>query len=99
LNNLGGSFKGLTPSSSNGVLSGLQRPEPINFRSAGRTRSVGEPGPDEKKRQAEEFVRRLKKDKQEREQQQRMITQAKDNAFLSKLQETVANRKKVRVMQ
>ena len=59
----------------------------LNFRSnvSGRTKSVGAPTPEDKKQQAEEFVKRLKKDKQEREAQHRMMTQAKDNAFLSKL--------------
>lgn len=74
-------------------MNGLHGQNPvINFRSEGRTRSVGEPTPQDKKQQAEEFVKRLKKDKQEREAQHRMMTQAKDNEFLSKLQQTLNNR-------
>ena len=48
--------------------------------------------------EASAFIKKLKKDKADRERQYKMINEAKDAAFLTKLQETVANRKKVEEM-
>ena len=64
-----------------------------------RTKSVGTSSPTKKQEQAAAFVNRLKKDKQEREMQQKAITDAKDQAFLSKLQETMNNRKRKEEME
>lgn len=66
---------------------------------ASRTKSVGTSSPTKKQEMAAAFVNRLKKDKQEREMQQKAITDAKDQAFLSKLQETMNNRKRKEEME
>ena len=57
-----------------------------------RTRSVGTydassviGSPKEKQAQANAFVRKLKKDKLDRERQHKMISEARDAAFLTKL--------------
>ena len=68
---------------------------PINV---GRTKSVGTvggistPNTTDKKDQAAAFISRLKRDKHDRERQQKAMVDAKDQAFLSKLQQTLNNR-------
>ncbi len=45
-----------------------------------------------KKEQAKAFIKKLKKEKTERERQMKMMNDAKDEGFLAKLQQTLANR-------
>ena len=52
----------------------------------------------EKQGQAAAFINRLKKDKLEREKQQKALVDAKDQAFLSKLQETLNMKKRAEAM-
>lgn len=66
----------------------------------GRTRSVGavEYGEKEQKKKAENFVKKMQREKAERERMHKMQMEAKDQAFLTKLRVTLDNRQKVEEM-
>ena len=57
--------------------------------------SVGTPQDLARKQEAENFIKRLKKEKAEREQNMKFMTDAKDNQFLKKLQDTLDQRKRI----
>jgi hypothetical protein len=68
---------------------------PLDYPRPTKANSVGGTPSDQKRQEAENFVKRLRKEKAEREQNLKFMTDAKDNMFLKKLQDTLDIRKKM----